>query len=83
MNYWLVKQEPSAYSWQQFVQDGGTFWNGVRNYQARNNLQAMKKGDLVLFYHSVVGKEIMGIAKVAKEAYPDPTSDDPDRKSVV
>lgn len=77
MNYWLVKQEPSAYSWQQFVQDGGTFWDGVRNYQARNNLQAMRKGDLVLFYHSVVGKEIMGIAKVAKEAYPDPTSDDP------
>ncbi|MGP0564884.1 EVE domain-containing protein [Nitrospina sp. 32_T5] len=76
MNYWLVKQEPSAYSWEQFVKDGGTFWDGVRNYQARNNLQAMKKGDLVLFYHSVVGKEIMGIAKVTKEAYPDPTSDD-------
>ncbi|CCQ91617.1 conserved hypothetical protein [Nitrospina gracilis 3/211] len=76
MNYWLVKQEPSAYSWEQLVKDGGTFWDGVRNYQARNNLQAMKKGDLVLFYHSVVGKEIKGIAKVTKEAYPDPTSDD-------
>lgn len=78
MNFWLVKQEPSAYSWEQFVQDKGTYWNGVRNYQARNNLQAMKKGDLVLFYHSVVGKEIMGIAKVTKESYPDPTAEDGD-----
>jgi len=76
MNYWLVKQEPSKYSWEQFVQDGETYWDGVRNYQARNNLQAMKKGDLVLFYHSVVGKEIKGIAAVTKTAYQDPTTDD-------
>lgn len=77
MNYWLVKQEPSKYNWDQFVQDKGTYWDGVRNFQARNNLKAMKKGDLVLFYHSVVGKEIKGIAKVTREFYPDPTTDDP------
>lgn len=82
MNYWLVKQEPSKYSWEQFVQDKETYWDGVRNYQARNNLKEMKNGDQVLFYHSVVGKEIMGIAKVTKEAYPDPTTDD-DRWVVV
>ena len=76
MNYWLVKQEPSKYSWEQFVQDKETYWDGVRNYQARNNLQAMQKDDHVLFYHSVVGKEVVGIAKVTKEAYPDPTTDD-------
>lgn len=76
MNYWLVKQEPSKYSWEQFVQDKETYWDGVRNYQARNNLQTMKKGDLVLFYHSVVGKEVKGIAEVAKTAYQDPTTDD-------
>lgn len=76
MNFWLVKQEPSKYSWEQFVQDKGTYWDGVRNFQARNNLKAMKKGDLVLFYHSVVGKEVKGIAKVTKEFYPDPTTDD-------
>lgn len=76
MNYWLVKQEPSKYSWEQFVQDKETYWDGVRNYQARNNLQTMKKGDLVLFYHSVVGKEIKGIAEVTKPAYQDPTTDD-------
>ena len=72
-NYWIVKQEPTAYSWANFVADGGTAWTGVRNFQARNNLQAMRKGDRVLFYHSVVGKMIVGIAEVKKEAYPDPT----------
>ena len=77
MNFWLVKQEPSQYSWNQFVLDKETYWDGVRNYQARNNLKKMKKGDLVFFYHSVVGKEIKGIAKVSKENYPDPTSDNP------
>ncbi len=77
MQFWLVKQEPSKYSWEQFVQDKETYWDGVRNYQARNNLQAMKKGDRVLFYHSVVGKEIKGIARVTRESYPDPTADDP------
>ena len=74
--YWMVKQEPTAYSWEQFVKDGGTAWTGVRNFQARNNLQAMRRGDEVLFYHSVVGKEVVGIAKVAREAYPDPTADE-------
>ncbi len=77
MQFWLVKQEPSKYNWQQFVEDQETYWDGVRNYQARNNLQAMKKGDRVLFYHSVVGKEIKGIARVTRESYPDPTTDDP------
>lgn len=77
MNYWLVKSEPVKYAWDQFVKDGKTFWDGVRNYQARNNLQAMKKGDLVLYYHSNEGMEVVGIAKVLKEYYPDPTIDDP------
>ncbi|MZH03274.1 MAG: EVE domain-containing protein [Nitrospinae bacterium] len=76
-SFWLVKQEPSQYSWETFLKDGETYWDGVRNYQARNNLQSMKKGDLVFFYHSVTGKNIKGIAKVTREAYPDPTSDDP------
>jgi len=76
MNYWLVKSEPFKYSWQQFEKDKQTFWDGVRNYQARNNLKAMKKGDLVLWYHSNEGKEVVGIAKVVKEFYQDPTSDD-------
>lgn len=76
MTYWLVKSEPFKYSWDQFVKDGHTFWDGVRNYQARNNLRAMKKGDQVFFYHSNEGLEIVGIAKVAKEAYQDPTTDD-------
>ena len=75
MNYWLIKSEPFKYSWDQFVLDKKTFWDGVRNYGARNNLKAMKKGDLVLFYHSNEGVEIVGIAKVAKEYYQDPTSD--------
>ena len=77
MQFWLVKQEPSKYSWEEFLKDKKTYWDGVRNYQARNNLQAMKKGDRVFFYHSVVGKQIMGVAQVTREAYPDPTSDDP------
>jgi predicted RNA-binding protein with PUA-like domain len=76
MAYWLVKSEPFKYSWEQFVKDGQTFWEGVRNYAARNNLRAMKKGDQVLFYHSNEGLEIVGIAKVIKEAYQDPTTDE-------
>jgi len=76
MNYWLVKSEPFKYSWDQFVKDKKTFWDGVRNYTARNNLRAMKKGDQVLFYHSNEGLEIVGIAEVVKEAYQDPTTDD-------
>ena len=77
MQYWLVKSEPEAYSWRNFVKDGSTSWTGVRNYQARNNLQTMKTGDLVLFYHSVSEKAIVGLAQLATEAYPDKTSDDP------
>ena len=77
MNFWLVKQEPSQYNWDQFVKDKETYWDGVRNYQARNNLKKMMKADLVFFYHSVIGKEIKGIAKVSKEYYPDPTTDNP------
>ena len=76
MAYWLVKSEPFKYSWEQLVKDKRTFWDGVRNYAARNNLKAMQKGDEVLFYHSNEGLEIVGIAKVAKEHYPDPTADD-------
>lgn len=77
MNYWLVKSEPHKYSWEKFNEQGRTFWDGVRNYMARNNLRAMKEGDLVLFYHSNEGKEVVGIAKVVKEFYQDPTTDDP------
>jgi predicted RNA-binding protein with PUA-like domain len=76
MNHWLVKSEPFKYSWEKFNQDGRTFWDGVRNYQARNNLKAMKEGDLVLFYHSNEGKNVVGVAKVVKEFYQDPTTDD-------
>jgi predicted RNA-binding protein with PUA-like domain len=76
MNYWLIKSEPFKYSWDQFAKDGKTFWDGVRNYQARNNLREMKVGDLVLFYHSNEGKEVVGIAKVVGESYQDPTTDD-------
>lgn len=76
MNYWLIKSEPFKYSWEKFNKDGKTFWDGVRNYQARNNLREMKEGDLVLFYHSNEGKEVVGIAKVVGEAYQDPTTDD-------
>lgn len=77
MNYWLVKSEPFKYSWEKFNQDGRTFWDGVRNYQARNNLKEMKEGDLVLFYHSNEGKNVVGVAKVVKEFYQDPTTSDP------
>jgi len=76
MQYWLIKSEPFKYSWDQFVQDGKTFWDGVRNYGARNNLRAMQKGDLALFYHSNEGLEIVGIAQVIKEHYQDPTTED-------
>ena len=76
MAYWLVKSEPSVYGWDEFVKDKQTFWSGVRNYAARINLKAMKKGDEVLFYHSNEGMEIVGIAKVSKEFYQDPTTDD-------
>ena len=76
MAYWLIKSEPFKYSWQQFEKDGRTFWDGVRNYAARNNLKSMKKGDELFFYHSNEGLEIVGIAKVVKEAYQDPTTDE-------
>ncbi len=74
---WLVKQEPETYSWDDFVRDGRTDWTGVRNFQARNNLRQMKVGERVLFYHSGTGKCVVGIAEVAKSAYPDPTANDP------
>jgi predicted RNA-binding protein with PUA-like domain len=76
MNYWLVKQEPSAYSWDDFVKDGRTAWTGVRNFQARNNLRSMKAGDRVLFYHSVTDKAVVGEAEVVRESYTDPTADE-------
>lgn len=78
MNYWLVKSEPDAYAWATFVKDGKTAWTGVRNFAARLNLRAMKKGDVVFFYHSNVGKEIVGVAQVIKEAYPDATAEEGD-----
>jgi predicted RNA-binding protein with PUA-like domain len=73
---WLVKSEPFKYAWDKLLADERTFWDGVRNYEARNNLRAMKKGEVVLFYHSNEGKEIVGLAKVVKEAYQDPTTDE-------
>jgi len=76
MQHWLVKSEPVKYSWEKFQKDGRTFWDGVRNYQARNNLKEMKAGDLVLYYHSNEGKEVVGIAQVVREFYQDPTSSD-------
>ena len=76
-NYWMVKQEPETYSWNDFVKDGSTDWTGVRNYQARNNLREMKLGDRVLFYHSGKEKAVVGVAEVVKSAYADPTADDP------
>ncbi len=76
MKYWLVKSEPFKYSWEQFLKDGQTFWDGVRNYQARNNLKEMQVGDQVLFYHSNEGLCVVGIAEVVQSAYPDPTVDD-------
>jgi len=78
MNHWLVKSEPAAYAWPQLLQDGRTAWTGVRNFQARNNLRAMKKGDAVLFYHSVTGKEVVGLATVVREFYPDATAKEGD-----
>ena len=75
-NSWLVKQEPEDYSWDDLVRDKKTAWTGVRNFQARNNLRNMKTGDAVLFYHSGKEKSVVGIAEVAKAAYPDPTADD-------
>jgi predicted RNA-binding protein with PUA-like domain len=74
--YWMVKQEPETYSWDDFVSDGMTDWTGVRNYQARNNLREMKTGQRVLFYHSGKDKAVVGLAEVVKSAYPDPTADD-------
>ena len=76
MNYWLVKSEPSVYSWDNFVKEGHTCWSGIRNYAARLHLRNMKKGDEVFFYHSNEGTNIVGIAKVVKEHYQDPTTDD-------
>ena len=80
--YWLGKQEPTAYSWDQFVADGKTDWTGVRNFQARNNLRSMKAGDQVLYYHSVNGKAVVGIAVVSREAFPDPTATSGDWSAV-
>ena len=80
--FWLVKQEPSAYSWDDFVADGRTSWTGVRNFTARNNLRAMQAGDAVLFYHSVTDKAVMGIAEVARAAYRDPTAKEGDWSAV-
>jgi len=82
MNYWLIKTEPNAYSWDDLLDDKTTYWDGVRNYQARNNLKMMKNGDLCLFYHSVNEKSVVGVARVIKEHYQDPTTDD-DRWVVV
>lgn len=76
MNYWLVKSEPFKYSWDKFVADGHAVWDGVRSYPGRLHLRGMKKGDLVLYYHSMEGLEVVGIAKVVKEAYQDPTTDE-------
>jgi predicted RNA-binding protein with PUA-like domain len=76
MKHWLVKQEPESYPWQDFVKEGRAAWTGVRNYQARNNLRAMEKGDLVFFYHSGGEKQIVGLARVAGKPYPDPTADE-------
>ncbi len=81
-SYWLVKSEPFKYSWDQLVRDGSTYWDGVRNSEARNNLSAMKVGDLALFYHSNEGKEVIGVTRIARESYPDPTTQD-DRWVVV
>jgi len=78
MNYWLVKSEPEVYAWAQLVEDGSTAWTGVRNFQARNNLRAMKRGDCVLFYHSVSDKQVVGVARVVKAFYADPTSKEGD-----
>ena len=76
VSHWLIKSEPFKYAWDELVRDKWTYWDGVRNYEARNNLAAMKKGDLALYYHSNEGKEVVGVARVKKESYPDPTTDD-------
>lgn len=76
IQYWLIKSEPHKYSWEQFEKDQLTFWDGVRNYLARNNLRGMKVGDLCMYYHSNEGKEVVGIAEVVRESYQDPTTDD-------
>jgi predicted RNA-binding protein with PUA-like domain len=81
-NHWLVKSEPYKYSFEKLTEDGKTTWDGVRNFEARNNLRAMKRGDLLLFYHSNEGKAVVGVAKVAREAYPDATADDGDWSAV-
>lgn len=81
-HYWLVKQEPEAYSWTDFMKDGGTQWTGIRNFQSRNNLRAMKTGDLVFFYHSVSEKQVVGVAKVSREHFPDPTATEGDWSAV-
>jgi|SRR5215470_19136641 len=81
-NFWLVKQEPTSYSWSDFAADGGTAWTGVRNYTARNNLRKMLNGDEVLFYHSDEDKAVVGIAKVTRPAYPDPTAKEGDWSAV-
>ncbi len=82
MSYWLVKSEPSTYSWDQLVKDKITIWDGVRNYAARNNLKAMKKGEEVLYYHSNEGMEIVGVAQISKEFFQDPTTEDTNWVSV-
>jgi predicted RNA-binding protein with PUA-like domain len=81
-NYWLVKQEPEAYSWAAFVGDGKTAWTGVRNFQARNFLRSMKRGDAVLYYYSGSGKQVVGLARVDRESYPDPTATEGDWSAV-
>jgi predicted RNA-binding protein with PUA-like domain len=80
--FWLVKSEPAAYSWANLVRDGKTAWTGVRNFTARNNLRAMRNGDAAFFYHSVTEKAVVGIAKVVREAYPDPTAKEGDWSAV-
>ncbi len=82
MQYWLIKSEPDVYSFQQLIVDGSTRWDGVRNYQARNHLRAMRTGDLCLYYHSNIGLEVVGIARVIREHYPDPTADKGDWSAV-
>jgi predicted RNA-binding protein with PUA-like domain len=81
-NYWLVKQEPEEYGWPAFLLDGKAAWTGVRNYQARNNLRAMKKGDQVFYYHSTTDKQVVGLARVETEAYADPTATEGDWSAV-
>ncbi len=82
-SYWLVKSEPEVYGWADLVRDGETLWDGVRNFQARNHLRSMRRGDRVLYYHSVKAREVVGVAEVTREHYPDPTAGDDDRWSVV